>query len=61
MARKYTKTSKSSRYSTKGRKTSKGPRRPLKKSKPTAKKFTKRQLALYVQTVKELRGLNESE
>jgi hypothetical protein len=51
-------TSKSSRY-TKGRKTSKGPRRPLKKSKPTEKKFTQRQIRAYVQAVRESRGDSE--
>lgn len=54
MARKYS-TSKSSRYTKKGRKTSKAPRRALKKSKLTAKKFSKREIATYVQKVKEIR------
>lgn len=57
MARKYT--SKSSRYSKKGRKTSTGPRRSVKKSKPTEKKFTQRQIRAYVQAVRESRGESE--
>ena len=62
MARKYS-TSKSSRYKGKGRKTSKGPRRPARKAKTTkkVKTFTKRQLAQYVQAVKDKRATHESE
>lgn len=54
-------TSKSSRYSKKGRKTSTGPRRSVKKSKPTAKNFTRRQLAQYVAAVKAKRAGDEEE
>jgi len=61
MARKYS-TSKSSKKTYRRRKTSKGPRRPLKKSK-TVKKFTSKQLKQYVALVRENRGesLDESE
>jgi len=55
MVRKYS-TSKSSRYSKKGRKTSTGPRRSVKKSKPTAKKFTKRQMREYILAVQAKRS-----
>jgi len=60
MARKYS-TSKSSRYTKKGRKTSTGPRRSVKKSKPTAQKITKRQMREYVLAVKAKRSDGEEE
>ena len=59
MARKYS-TSKSSRYSKKGRKTSKAPRRALKKSKPT-KKITRRTMLKYEQQLAIKRGVLEDE
>lgn len=53
---KYTSKSSKKQYR---RKASKAPRRALKKSKPTAKKFTPRQLAQYVSAVKAKRGESE--
>lgn len=62
MARKYTRrTSQSSKKSTAGRKTSTGPRRSVKKSKPTVKKFTARQLRAYVDAVAQYRSGNSEE
>ena len=55
MARKTTYKSKSSKKPYGRKKTSTGPRRSVKKSKPAAKKFTKRQMATYVSLVREKR------